>query len=71
MKSSIKDKVEGTPWEGRQTKPTLKEIAVEMREKTNQLSDNWQERAPHFSEKGKNVKEQRMEVGINRGVILD
>lgn len=65
------DKSEETPWEGRQTRSILNEMAVEAREKTNQLSNNWQEKAPHFTEKGKDVKEQKMKVGISRGVIWD
>jgi hypothetical protein len=46
-------------------------MTVEIREKTYQLSNNWQENAPHFTEKGKDVKEQKTKVGRSRSVILD
>jgi gas vesicle protein len=47
------------PWEGRQTREKIRDLADEMKDKTNQLSGEWKEKASGYIEKGKEFVEQK------------
>lgn len=47
------------PWEGRQTREKIKDLADEMKDKTNQFSGEWKEKASGYLEKGKEFVEQK------------
>jgi gas vesicle protein len=50
------------PSEGRRTRVKIKEFAEEVKEKTNQLSNNWREKTARFLEKRGEVQEATGEV---------
>jgi gas vesicle protein len=50
------------PWEGRQTRGKLKELAGEVKEKSTQLSSQWKEKTSAFLEKRTNTDEREKEA---------
>jgi len=47
------------PWEGRQTRGRIRDLAEDVKEKTTTLSGDWKEKASGFIEKGKEFVEQK------------
>lgn len=45
------------PWEGRQTREKIRELAGEVKEKSSQLSSQWKEKTSAFLEKRKTQEE--------------
>jgi gas vesicle protein len=47
------------PWEGRQTRSKIRDLAEEVKDKSGHLSDEWKDKATVYIEKGKEFVEQK------------
>jgi gas vesicle protein len=47
------------PWEGRQTRSKIRDLAEEVKDKSGHLSDEWKDKASVYIEKGKEFVEQK------------
>jgi gas vesicle protein len=47
------------PWEGRQARGKIRDLAEEVKDKTGHLSDEWKDKAAVYIEKGKEFVEQK------------
>jgi gas vesicle protein len=47
------------PWEGRQARSKIRDLAEEVKEKTGHFSDEWKDKASVYIEKGKDFVEQK------------
>ncbi len=47
------------PWEGRQTRNKIRDLAEEVKDKSGHLSDEWKDKASVYIEKGKEFMEQK------------
>lgn len=51
-----------SPWEGRKTRTRIKELAVEVKDKTNQLSENWKQKCTNFLGKNSGIQGKILEI---------
>lgn len=47
------------PWEGRQTRNKIRDLAEEVKDKSGHLSEEWKDKASVYIEKGKEFVEQK------------